>query len=69
MDPGLCGACAMHRRIVTSRGSTFFYCTRVDTDPAYVKYPRLPVLLCPGYLPMARPGTHQDTAGRGGAET
>ena len=51
VDPGLCGHCRMARRITTAKGSTFFYCTRADADPAYVKYPRLPVLACPGFLP------------------
>ncbi len=49
VEPGLCGTCHMSRRIVTARGSTFYYCTRAEADPAYVKYPRLPVLACPGY--------------------
>ena len=55
VDPGLCGTCRMARRIVTARGSTFFYCTRADADPAYVKYPRLPVLFCPGHIHFPRP--------------
>ncbi len=51
VEPGLCGTCRMARRIATARGSTFFYCTRSDADPAYDKYPRLPVLHCAGHLP------------------
>ena len=51
VDPGLCGNCRMARRITTAKGSTFFYCTRADADPAYVRYPRLPVLACPGFSP------------------
>ena len=56
----------MCRRIVTARGSTFFYCTRADADPAYIKYPRLPMLLCPGYLPMPAPATAEGGRGEGG---
>ncbi len=55
VEAGLCGTCAMCRRIVTARGSTFFYCTRADSDPAYAKYPRLPVLHCAGYLNSSPP--------------
>jgi hypothetical protein len=46
---GLCGACR-HRRVVTSaRGSRFLLCERSKTDPAFPKYPRLPVLRCAGF--------------------
>ncbi len=62
--PGLCGTCHMSRRIVTARGSTFYYCTRAEADPAYAKYPRLPVLACPGYLRGEGPAA----VGRGGGE-
>jgi hypothetical protein len=30
-------------------------CNRSLTDPAYDKYPRLPVLQCPGYEPVPEP--------------
>ena len=63
---GLCGTCVMCRRIVTARGSVFFYCIRADADPAYVKYPRLPVLRCPGYLPMPAPPSAEGGRGEGG---
>ncbi len=55
VEPGLCGTCRMARRITTAKGSTFIYCTRADADPAYVKYPRLPVLACPGFVPPPLP--------------
>lgn len=29
--------------------SSFVLCQKSETDPAYPKYPRLPVLECPGY--------------------
>jgi len=46
---GLCLHCR-HARIVVSRAESRFYlCKRSRTDPAYPKYPRLPVLRCRGY--------------------
>ncbi len=37
--------------IRNTRGSSFSMCARAKTDPAYAKYPRLPVLECRGYEP------------------
>jgi hypothetical protein len=40
----------MHEREIRSdRGAVFVMCTRALTDPAYEKYPRLPVLRCNGF--------------------
>ena len=50
-EPGLCGACHHGRRIETVRGSVFWLCDRSATDPAYPRYPSLPVLACPGFEP------------------
>jgi len=47
--PGLCADCANGRRVESARGSVFWLCERSATDPAFAKYPRLPVLRCPGY--------------------
>jgi hypothetical protein len=33
----------------TGRGSEFSLCKRSKTEPAYPKYPRVPVLVCRGY--------------------
>ena len=33
----------------SDRGSTFYMCQLSVTDPAFPKYPRLPVLKCGGY--------------------
>jgi len=46
---GLCESCAFCRRIRSDRGSLFYLCERSFHDPAYPKYPRLPVLACGGY--------------------
>ena len=47
---GLCADCAHSKQIESSRGSVFYLCQLSETDPAFPKYPRLPVLLCPGYV-------------------
>ena len=49
-DPavGLCSDCC-HSRVVRSQRSTFYMCQRSFTDPAFPKYPRLPVIACVGY--------------------
>jgi hypothetical protein len=46
---GLCAACAHARRIASARGSVFWLCARSADDASFAKYPRLPVLACPGY--------------------
>ena len=46
---GLCFDCQYTQPIESARGSTFYRCARSDTDPNFPKYPRLPVLQCPGY--------------------
>jgi hypothetical protein len=49
-DPkGLCAGCAHKRDVKNTRGSTFLLCERSREDPAYPRYPRLPVLECRGY--------------------
>ena len=46
---GLCDTCR-HQRIVRSgRGSVFSLCRRSTSDDRYPKYPRVPVLECPGH--------------------
>ncbi len=46
---GLCATCMHRREVPNSRGSLFYLCQRSKSDPAYPRYPRLPVLSCPGY--------------------
>jgi hypothetical protein len=48
---GLCETCRWRRDVTTGR-SSFVLCTRGLDDPAYPKYPRLPVMECPGYQPV-----------------
>ncbi len=46
--PGRCLDCRHGRRVQGAR-STFWLCQRSRTDPRFSRYPRLPVLSCPGY--------------------
>jgi hypothetical protein len=49
LRPGLCEDCTHARRIESDRGSVFFLCQLALIDSRFKKYPRLPVLSCPGY--------------------
>lgn len=53
---GLCATCLFMRRMESDRGSMFYLCQLSATDPAFPKYPRLPVLQCSGYHPLASAG-------------
>ena len=46
---GLCSECEHARIIRSDRGSIFYLCRLSATDARFAKYPRLPVLSCPGY--------------------
>ncbi len=46
---GLCADCIHSQRIESERGSTFILCRLSLTDSRFAKYPRLPILACPGY--------------------
>jgi len=53
---GLCNLCAHQRVVGNTRGSVFSMCergVRTGEKDQYPKYPRLPVLECPGYEPSA----------------
>jgi hypothetical protein len=49
---GLCADCVNAQKIRSDRGAEFILCRLSATDPNFPKYPRLPVLDCPGYRPM-----------------
>jgi hypothetical protein len=55
MDPGLCASCR-HARVVPGANTRFWLCERSRTDPRFPRYPRLPVVRCPGYEPAGAPG-------------
>jgi hypothetical protein len=48
-SPGLCATCE-HLQVVASSRSMFVRCGLSDVEPAFPRYPPLPVLACPGYL-------------------
>jgi hypothetical protein len=48
---GLCFSCRFVRKVESSRGSIFYLCRRSEEDPAYERYPRLPVIQCSGFDP------------------
>ena len=48
---GLCDRCSHQRLVQNTRGGEFSLCERSRTDPAYPRYPRLPVLDCAGFEP------------------
>jgi hypothetical protein len=50
---GLCFRCQHASRIVSARGSTFYLCEWSKVDPAFPKYPRLPVVACAAWVPSA----------------
>lgn len=58
---GLCASC-QHCRMVPGERSTFYMCRRSAVDPAYPKYPRLPVLSCAGYDADGRDSTAEPPA-------
>lgn len=48
VHPGLCATCE-HLRLLASKRSVFVRCGLAEVDPAFVRYPPLPVRTCPGY--------------------
>jgi hypothetical protein len=49
LSAGLCDTCEHQVEVRNTRGSVFSLCARSRTDPAYPRYPRLPVAECDGY--------------------
>jgi hypothetical protein len=52
---GLCLDCANVKVVRSDRGSIFYSCRLSATDSGFPKYPRLPVLICRGYLQKVNP--------------
>jgi hypothetical protein len=50
---GLCTTCVHSRTVTSARGSTFLMCRRAESDAAFARYPRLPVVECPGFETVA----------------
>jgi hypothetical protein len=53
--PGLCADCR-HLELVSSPRSVFARCGRSRTEPAFPRYPALPVRSCAGFEPMTPEG-------------
>lgn len=60
---GLCETCR-HARVLSSKRSAFLRCGLAEVNPAFPRYPRLPVMGCDGFDPMVE----DPTRGGGGAE-
>jgi hypothetical protein len=58
---GLCDRCVNVHIIENRRGSRFYRCRLADVDPAFVRYPPLPVLFCVGFAPANVAGPSSDT--------
>jgi len=48
---GLCDSCRHQQVVGNTRGSTFSLCRRSRTQPAFPRYPRVPVRACAGHDP------------------
>ena len=50
---GVCRNCAYGRWLKTGGGGEIILCRLSDSDARFPKYPRLPMLSCPGWSPPA----------------
>ncbi len=53
-ENGLCDSCLHQQLVPNTRGSVFSLCLRSRSDRRYPRYPRIPVLACPGHEPRDR---------------
>jgi hypothetical protein len=61
MNAGLCDSCRHQQIVKNTRGSVFSLCRRSKDEPErFPRYPRVPVLACPGY---ERQPTTEEEAG------
>jgi hypothetical protein len=52
---GVCNSCVHQQLVPNTRGSVFSLCRRSRDEPErFPRYPRLPVMQCPGYEEGAR---------------
>jgi hypothetical protein len=58
---GLCDSCVHQQLVPNTRGSVFSLCQRSRTDPRFPRYPRVPVMACPGYESRSRATTQPDS--------
>jgi len=50
VERGLCATCIHAETITSSKGSEFVLCRLSYVDTRFTRYPRLPVLVCSGYM-------------------
>jgi len=50
---GLCELCRHAAVLVSDRGSRFLRCQLSFSDPAYPRFPALPVRRCAGFSPLS----------------
>ena len=62
---GLCDRCRHQRIVRNTRGSRFSLCRRSVDDPAYPRYPPVPVLACPGFEPRQTAGSEEEPGEQG----
>jgi hypothetical protein len=65
---GLCARCASGSVRENARGSRFWRCRRADSDPAFARYPPLPVVACPGFEEGGKLGAQGGPGPRAAAE-
>jgi hypothetical protein len=46
---GLCASCLHRRDVPNPNGRVYLLCERSRADPAFPRYPRLPVTRCAGF--------------------
>lgn len=63
---GLCETCVHQEIVRNTRGSVFHLCARSKFDTAYPRYPRLPVMRCPGYVERVEYEPADETEGSAG---
>ena len=61
---GLCDHCRHQKLVPNTRGSVFSLCLRSKTDPAFRRYPPVPVLACPGFEARGAEGSESENEGR-----
>lgn len=64
-DAGLCAGCSHAKLNETRRGTAYLRCLRAAWDDRVSRYPRLPVLECPGFE-AARSFSSESTSGLSG---
>ncbi|MGB3099252.1 MAG: hypothetical protein WBB30_08180 [Solirubrobacterales bacterium] len=55
LPAGLCERCRYQRVVANTRGSSFSFCRLSSENPAFPKYPQLPVTACPGFAEGTAP--------------